>query len=416
MAEEINNSLGCTCLKHFANTNDLLEHLADEQQRARRLLSELQECLGHSLCRPPSYPFVAGSEIMESVSSVKRGTEERVFLCPHPKCEGTKRVRFRRRRGLVRHYATHVDCHESCLICGSELHQVSHYLSHFDRCKKSGNGPVAEQTIRMARRKRRALMRIVNRKMGLETSGAKCSNSENESTTSSEHISTTHQDSDPDNVPANFHISRDAILNESPRPEVEYVMKSEPVSSNFSSHIFGSENPLHDRDVSRSISAECQEMIFDVNMFTHLGGTGDAVQHVPQFSGPMLLEGYLQAPGMPHGERNILHGHVAEPRCLSPPNKALQPSATVMDRSAAMNRGHSRSGSAMTSSLMDHTMNNEPMEIPQNVIQTYPDRDLTANQASQIIPWQLERGHELEPIDMLSYEIEGVTDYEQVLQ
>ncbi|KAJ0135518.1 hypothetical protein HZ326_21451 [Fusarium oxysporum f. sp. albedinis] len=107
------------------------------QHRATELLQELQACLRHISAQPrlingqPS-PISRSSAINQPDTSPSR---TRSWICPHPDCaRKLKRTSFERRKDLVRHAESHMNCQEKCLFCAIPILQVRKYFTHYDKC------------------------------------------------------------------------------------------------------------------------------------------------------------------------------------------------------------------------------------------------------------------------------------------
>ncbi|RKK83799.1 hypothetical protein BFJ68_g17416 [Fusarium oxysporum] len=125
------------CLENFENEGAYRGHLEYHEHRATELLEELQACLRHISAQPrlingqPS-PISRSSAINQPDTSPSR---TRSWICPHPDCaRKLKRTSFERRKDLVRHAESHMDCQEKCLFCAIPILQVRKYFTHYDKC------------------------------------------------------------------------------------------------------------------------------------------------------------------------------------------------------------------------------------------------------------------------------------------
>ncbi|RKK26882.1 hypothetical protein BFJ66_g14477 [Fusarium oxysporum f. sp. cepae] len=125
------------CLENFENEGAYRGHLEYHEHRATELLEELQACLRHISAQPrlingqPS-PISRSSAINQPDMSPSR---TRSWICPHPDCaRKLKRTSFERRKDLVRHAESHMDCQEKCLFCAIPILQVRKYFTHYDKC------------------------------------------------------------------------------------------------------------------------------------------------------------------------------------------------------------------------------------------------------------------------------------------
>ncbi|KAI8725732.1 hypothetical protein NCS52_00145000 [Fusarium sp. LHS14.1] len=164
MTENIHQQLGCTCRGRFSTQEDLLGHLEAAKRRICRI--DPDNLQSTSIVGPPG--------------SIENDQVGLAYMCPHAECEGIQRIKFSRRRNLVRHYAKHIECREACVFCGTSASRVSKYVGHIERCmrrnktkcqperQQQGRGYIYTQNRRFAQRRAKTLMEIVAKELRLK--------------------------------------------------------------------------------------------------------------------------------------------------------------------------------------------------------------------------------------------------------
>ncbi|EEU45347.1 uncharacterized protein NECHADRAFT_100720 [Fusarium vanettenii 77-13-4] len=158
MTENIHQQLGCTCRGRFSTQEDLLSHLEAAKRRVEELMSELRECLSHSICRidPDN---LQSTSIVGPPGSIENDQVGLAYMCPH---------------------AEYIECREACVFCGTSVSRVSKYVGHIERCmrrnktkcqperQQQDGGGIYTQNRRFAQRRVKTLMEIVAKELRLK--------------------------------------------------------------------------------------------------------------------------------------------------------------------------------------------------------------------------------------------------------
>ncbi|KAL6240425.1 hypothetical protein RBB50_012626 [Rhinocladiella similis] len=155
---QINEQLRChVCYRHFSTTKALSDHVSSYQLEAQQLIARLLEIQAHL---PRLHKNDAddaddndsssyddddddddendggddnnGNEVVDVSppgSALDHSEKDRTKRqCPYPNCH--RKMRFKRRNDLVRHYETHIRCYEICVFCRDTFTWLRKYIRH----------------------------------------------------------------------------------------------------------------------------------------------------------------------------------------------------------------------------------------------------------------------------------------------